>query len=249
MTQQVLKSKNKFKTDRHFILWPRLIRGTLIQRYKRFLADVKLDNGTIVTAHCANSGSMKACKEPGNPVYLSFHDDPKRKLKYTWEIIEMDTSPVGVNTGWPNRLVAQAIINDVIAELTGYSELHSEVKVGDHSRLDLLLTDGNNKKCYIEVKNCTLVEDGVASFPDAVTQRGRKHLVELQKLQKQGARCVMFYLVQRMDAEIFTPADTIDPEYGAELRKARENGIEILVYDVSIDQTKIGIRNRLPHKL
>ena len=219
--------------------WPELVTGTLIKRYNRFLADVKLLSGETVTAHCANSGTMKECSEPGRTVYLSYHDNPKRKLKYTWEMIEMPTSLVGVNTLVPNRLVRKSIEYDLIKELKGCDKIKSEVKTGEHSRLDLLLTKKNSAKCYIEVKNCTLVSDGTAYFPDAVTTRGLKHLVELQKLISKDIRCVMFYLVQRMDSRIFKPADHIDPAYGNELRRAVKNGIEILVYDVKIDLKKI----------
>jgi len=229
--------------------WPELIPGTLIKRYKRFLADVRLKDGGVVTAHCPNSGSMKACAEPGQPVYLSSHDNPKRKLKYTWEIIEMPTSLVGVNTLVPNRLVKASIEQGAIKELKGYDTVKSEINTGKGSRLDLVLTKENKTPCFVEIKNCTLVADGIASFPDAVTARGLKHLVELQRLARQGNRSVIFYLVQRMDAKIFTPADTIDPVYGKELRRAKKNRVDILVYDVIIDLKKIVIGNRLPFKL
>ena len=221
------------------ILWPDLIKGTLIKRYKRFLADVRLDNDEIVTCHCANSGSMLECCEPGREVYLSPQNSPKRRLKYTWEIIRMDTSFVGVNTNIPNRLVKKSIENNLIQELNNYDSVKSEVKVSDHSRLDLMLTGSHRRNCLVEIKNCTLVQDGLAAFPDAVTTRGLKHLVELQRLIKQGNRCVMFYLVQRMDAKSFSPADNIDPAYGDELRQAEKNGVEILVYDTIIDLKKI----------
>lgn len=229
------------------IEWPPLVSGTLIKRYKRFLADIKLQNGEIITAHCPNSGSMEACSQPGQPAYVSLHDNPKRKLKYTWEIIEMPTSLVGVNTLVPNRLVKKSIQDGVVGELQGYDHVKPEVKINEGSRLDLLLTRGNGDACYVEVKNCTLVSDGVACFPDAVTARGRKHLVELQKLQKKGARCVMFFLVQRMDADVFRTADHIDPAYGKELRRALKNGIEVLVYDVNIDFKRITLRKKVPY--
>jgi len=229
------------------INWPDLIAGRLIKRYKRFLADVKLENGKIVTAHCPNSGTMKACSKPGQPVFISYHDNPKRKLKYTWEIIEMPTSLVGVNTMIPNRLVKTSIENRMVPELNTYHTIKPEITVSDKSRLDLLLTNKNStEKCYVEIKNCTLVEDGIASFPDAVTKRGLKHLIELQKLVAQGNRCVMFYLIQRMDAKKFKPADTIDPAYGKELRKAVKNGVEVLVYDVIIDPEKIILNKKIP---
>jgi len=234
--------------DSACLKWPRLIRGTLLRRYKRFLADVKLGNGHVVTAHCPNSGSMLACCEPGRPVYLSHHKNPKRKLKYTWELIEMPLSLVGVNTIVPNRLTKAAIAAGNIPQLSGYDSIRSEVTYGENSRIDLLLENAG-ERCFVEVKNCTLVTDGVACFPDAVTSRGLKHLVELQAQVRQGHRAVMFYLVQRMDAGIFQPADHIDTEYGKELRRAIHSGVEILVYDVSMNLQGIRINRELPHKL
>lgn len=241
--------KDKSKTDNSACLkWPKLIQGTLLRRYKRFMADVKLRNGHVVTAHCPNSGSMLACSQPGRPVYLSRHNNPKRKFKYTWELIEMPTSLVGVNTIVPNRLAKAAIVAGKIPQLTGYDEVRSEVSYGENSRIDLLL-ENTGDKCFVEVKNCTLVTDGVVCFPDAVTTRGLKHLLELQAQVRQGHRAVMFYLVQRMDANLFRPADHIDPEYGKELREAIKNGVDILVYDVSINLEGIRINRKLPHKL
>ena len=234
--------------DEHTIKWPRLIQGTLIQRYQRFKADVKLRNGHIVTAHCPNSGSMLGCCEPGRPVYLSRHNHPKRKLKYTWEVIEMPTSLVGVNTWVPNLLVKESIIRKKLRALRGYKSIRAEVRYGQNSRIDLLL-ESAEKRCFVEVKNCTLVEDGVAYFPDAVTERGLKHLVELQKELRKGSRCVMFYLVQRMDTKRFSPADHIDPVYGQELRRALGNGVEILVYDVFLNLDGISINRRLPFEV
>lgn len=231
------------------LAWPELQRGTLVKRYKRFLADVVLEDGTPVTAHCPNSGTMKTCSQPGRPVYVSFHDNPKRKLKYTWELIHMPHSLVGVNTQVPNRLVKKAVEDGRIAELGGYERVRAEVKTGDGSRLDLVLEKENRPACFVEVKNCTLVEAGIGRFPDAVTARGLKHLVALQRLKRAGHRAVMFYLVQRMDALRFRPADDIDPAYGRELRKAYRNGVEILVYDVAIDLFCIGINDRLPFDL
>ena len=226
--------------------WPELIPGILVKRYKRFMVDVKLKNGALVTAHCPNSGSMKACCAPGRPVYLSYHNNPKRKLKYTWELIEMPTSLVGVNTLVPNRLVFEAARTGRIDSLIGFDTVTREVKVGNHSRIDLLLQEGKQKRCYVEVKNCTLIEDGVAYFPDAVTARGLKHLVELQKLVRTGNRCVMFYLIQRDDALVFQPADHIDPAYGKAVRQAVRNGVEILVYDVKIDLKRIRLNRKVP---
>ena len=228
--------------------WPKLIQGTLIRRYQRFKAEVRLRNNHVVTALCPNTGSMIACSEPGRPVYLSRQNAPHRKLKYTWEIIKMPTSLVGVNTGVPNKLVKESILAGKIPELTGYDRVRSEVPYGRNSRIDLLL-EKDRQQCFVEIKNCTLVENGVACFPDAVTTRGQKHLKELQQQVRQGHRSVMFYLVQRMDAGLFRPADHIDSEYGRGLRKAVKAGVEVLVYDVRIDFTHIGINKPVPYEI
>lgn len=228
---------------------PPLVSGVLIRRYKRFLADVQLDDGRTVTAHCPNSGKMTACCEPGRRVYLSRHDSPKRKLKFTWELIQMEDSLVGVNTLTPNRLTAMSVESGAAPELSGYQKVKREVKVGENSRIDLLLTGGRSRDCFVEVKNCTLVEAGIARFPDAVTTRGQKHLEELERLSAAGKRCVMFYLIQRMDAEVFKPADDIDPVYGEKLRRAFRNGVEILVYDVRLDLESIRLRRPIPFLL
>ena len=239
-------AENKIKGE---IVWPKLISGTLIKRYNRFLADVKLRNHQNVTAHCPNSGSMKGCSEPGRTVYLSRHNNPKRKLKYTWELIEMPTSLVGVNTMVPNRLVYNSIRSSKVKELLGYERVVREVTTGKGSRLDLRLEKNGTEPCYVEVKNCTLVENGVAYFPDAVTSRGLKHLRELRKLHRQGCRCAMFFLIQRMDAKRFEPADHIDPDYGKGLRKAAKDGVEIIVYDTNIDLKGIRLNRKIPYSL
>lgn len=229
--------------------WPPLIRGTLKRRYQRFLADVVLEDGRTVTAHCPNTGSMAGCSEPGQPVYISRHEAPRRKLKYTWQLIHMPGSLVGINTLVPNRLVAAAVRSGVVPELKAAVDVRPEVRVGRNSRIDLLLTDGDGGCCYVEIKNCTLVENGRAMFPDAVTTRGRKHLQEMQVLAAAGHRCVMFYFVQRMDADCFYPADSIDPAYGAALRQAVAGGVEVLAYDTAIDLAGIRLRRRLPCEL
>lgn len=231
------------------IAWPPLVRGTLIKRYKRFLADVTLDDGRRIVAHCPNSGSMAACSEPGSPVYLSEHDHPKRKLKYTWELIQMPTSLVGVNTLVPNRLVARAAARGSVPALAGYDAVTTEVTVGAHTRLDLKLSGANRPDCFVEVKNCTLVEDGVARFPDARTVRGQKHLEALARIKDKGDRALMFFVVQRSDARCFEPAETIDPEYSRCLRQVAAESVEIVVYDVHIDLKGIALNRMLPYHL
>jgi sugar fermentation stimulation protein A len=238
--------KGKARTKMAEIFWPQLIRGTLIRRYKRFLADVKLEDGSTVTAHCPNSGAMTTCCLEGSPVFISMSDNPKRKLPYTWELIDMGSSLVGVNTNIPNRLVKAAVTAGDIPELAGYGRVDSEVPVPPHTRLDLMLSDRKKGRCYVEIKNCTLVVDGHARFPDAVTTRGLKHLEELTSLHRQGHRCVMFYLIQRMDADRFSPADSVDPDYGRGLRQAVLEGIEIIVYDADITHASIKIGKKVP---
>jgi sugar fermentation stimulation protein A len=231
--------------NRHDIMWPQLISGTLIKRYKRFLADVRLKNGHTVITHCPNTGSMLECSEPGRDVYLSRHNNANRKLKYTWEMIKMPASLVGVNTIIPNKLIKNAILKGKITHLNNYKEIRTEVKYGENSRIDILL-ENEKKKCFIEVKNCTLVKDKVAYFPDAISSRGLKHLIELQKQVEYGDRSIMLFLIQRMDAELFRPADHIDKSYSRELRKAVRNGVEILVYDVIIDCRGVTLNRSLP---
>jgi sugar fermentation stimulation protein A len=241
--------QSKYSDTFEILSWPTLIPGILIKRYKRFLADVKLNSGQIVTAHCPNTGSMKACCESGRPVYLSYHDNPKRKLKYTWELIEMSTSLVGVNTLIPNRLVFESVKAGVVPELSGYETVKREVKISDRSRIDLALITKDQNRCYVEIKNCTLVDNRVALFPDAVTSRGLKHINELQAMADSGCRCVMFYFIQRMDADVFRPADHIDPKYAKGLRRAVKGGLEILVYDVAIDMNGIRLNRKIPYEL
>ncbi len=230
------------------VSWPPLVSGTLIRRYHRFLADVAIDDGKTVTAHCPNSGSMKGCSAPGRPVYLSIHDALKRKLKYTWELIRMPDSLVGVNTLLPNRLVYRAVKSGALDAFKGYDRIIPEVRVSA-SRIDLLLESKSGQKCFVEVKNCTWVQNGVAAFPDAVTQRGRKHLNTLRDLVQKGHRGVCFFLIQRMDASSFTPADWIDPAYGETLRTVHDAGVEILAYDVTLNLRRIALNAPLPCRL
>jgi sugar fermentation stimulation protein A len=203
-----------------------LTQGTLIKRYKRFLADITLEDGSVVTAHCANTGSMKGCSDPGSRVYLSKSDNPKRKLAYSLELIQTGETWIGVNTALPNAVVAAAIRRGFIPNLTDYSGLRREVKYGEKSRIDILLEDPSKASCYVEVKNVTLAEGNRALFPDAVTARGKRHLEDMSAEVKKGSRAAMVYLVQRDDCETFSPADAIDPEYGKALRKASKVGVE-----------------------
>lgn len=225
---------------------PRLIKGKLVKRYKRFLADIELSTGEKVTAHCPNSGSMKGCAVTGSQVWLSESDNPKRKYKYTWELIKVPETMIGINTLLPNKLVKLSIENDLIEELSGYDNVKSEVKTSAHTRLDLVLEKSDQTKCYVEIKNCTLVEDGVAMFPDAVTTRGQKHLDELEQLVSKGHRGVIFYLIQRTDASLFKPAEMIDKIYADKLRKAVKNGVEIITRDTVINTEEIRIGNSIP---
>lgn len=221
-----------------------LIKGTLIKRYTRFLADVALAD-EIVTAHCPNSGSMAGVRAPGSKVALSCSNNPRRKLKYTLELVHADGIWVGVNTNHPNKLVQEGIEQNVIPELDGYAAIRREVRYGQNSRIDLLLESGR-RKCYVEVKNVTLNRNGTALFPDAVTQRGKKHLRELMNVVREGHRAVLFFVVQREDCTRLAPADEIDPEYGILLRQAKICGVEILAYVANVTQKEIKLSHPIP---
>ncbi|HAF29784.1 MAG TPA: DNA/RNA nuclease SfsA [Bacteroidales bacterium] len=224
-----------------------LIHGRLIKRYKRFLADVKLDNGEIITAHCTNSGSMKSCLEDNAEVYLTPIDDPNRKTKFTWEMIKINGDWVGINTGNPNKLAFEAIKNGDIEKLKGYTEVQREVKFGD-SRFDVMAKN-DKETCFIEVKNVTYKEGDYALFPDAVTTRGKKHLETLIKVKEQGMRAVMLYIIQRMDVSVFAPAKEIDPEYSKSLKKAFEKGVEIIPMQAKVTPEKIELVKELPFEI
>lgn len=226
-----------------------LIHGTLIRRYKRFLADVTLDTGETVIAHCPNSGSMLSVDIPGSEVWLSPASNPGRKLHYTWEIIRIDGNLVGINTQRPNALVAEAITEEVVPELTGYETTRREVKYGQNSRIDILLEGTDRPQCLVEIKNVTLKREsgphGAVEFPDAVTQRGAKHLVELSNAVRQGSRAVMLFLVQRGDGTVFTIADDIDPKYSETLRDAMTAGVEVLCYQCHVSEDAINVTHPL----
>jgi sugar fermentation stimulation protein A len=226
-----------------------LISGTLIQRYKRFLADVRLDSGEVITAHTANSGSMMGLTSPGNQVFLSYDNKPSRKLPYSWEIVKTGDTLVGINTSLPNKLVEEGIPLGVIKELRGYGEIRREVAYGKNSRVDLLLSNVGKGKCFVEVKNVTLVENGKALFPDAVSERGQKHLMELAEMVKQGHRAVLFYVLQRNDSKVVAPADRIDEEYGKILRKVAKQGVEVLAYQARVTPEEITLVERVEVEL
>lgn len=230
-----------------------LIPGKLVKRYKRFLTDVELQDGSIVVAHCANSGSMLSVNEPGANVWLSPANDPKRKLKFTWELIQIDKAMVGINTQHPNRIVYEAIEAGQISELTGYDNQKREVKYGKNSRIDVLLSSEDKPDCYVEVKNTTMRRDltggAPAEFPDSVTARGAKHLDELGDMVEQGHRAVMFYLVQRDDANSFTVAGDIDPTYAERLENAMKRGVEVVAYGCSVNPEQIEITGPVEIKL
>ncbi|MAZ02139.1 MAG: DNA/RNA nuclease SfsA [Sneathiella sp.] len=224
-----------------------LIRGRLMKRYKRFLADVELESGEIITAHVANPGSMMGLKDAGMTVWLSPANNPKRKLQYSWELVAADDALVGINTAHPNGIVAEAIENGEVAALAGYDTLTREVKYGANSRIDMLLSGGGKPDCYVEVKNVTLMRGGaIAEFPDSVTARGTKHLQELQNMVAEGNRAVMFYLVQRTDCTAFRLAADIDPAYATAFHLAEDAGVEILCYDCHITTSEIRLGSPIP---
>lgn len=227
------------------LAWGPLMEGVLLRRYKRFLADVRLPDGTVVTAHTANTGAMLGCSEPGRPVWLSRHDSPTRKLPYTLEMIAMPTALVGVNTGVPNKLVRAAVMAGAVPELPVPDASRAEVTRGA-SRLDLVLSRHGASDTVVEIKNCSLVEDGTAYFPDAGTARGARHLEELAAIAGNGERAVIFILVQRADAARFSPADHIDPHWGRTLRRVLDAGVEILAYRAALDMEGIRVDVRLP---
>lgn len=228
--------------------FPTLLEGRLIKRYKRFLADIELKTGEVITAHCPNTGSMKRCQQDGARVWVSKSNNPKRKLAYTWELVEVDQKYLAcINTGLPNKVVGEAIEHGVISELSGYANRRAEVKYGQGSRIDWLLENDEGQRCYVEVKNVTLLEeDGEGYFPDAVTERGRKHLSELADMTEQGHRAVLLFCVSHTGISSVRPAEHIDPKYAQALREAMDRGIEVLAYRTNITQHNIELSHLLP---
>lgn len=225
----------------------KLVHGTLIKRYKRFLADVSLDDGSEIVAHCTNSGSMKSCIEVGAEVYLTPVNDPKRKTKFTWEMIKMNGDWVGINTGNPNKLAFEAISAGTIPGLKGYTTVKREVKFGD-SRFDVF-AENETEKCFVEVKNVTMKEGKYARFPDAVTIRGQKHLKTLMEVKSSGMRAVMLYIIQRSDVEVFAPANEIDPDYAKALKLALNFGVEVIVMQAKVTPEEIKLVRKIPAEI
>jgi len=227
---------------------PLLVQGTLIKRYKRFLADVRMDSGEIMTVHCPNTGSMLSCSAPDSRVCLSRADNPQRKYPYTLEMVKDHSTWVGVNTARTNKLVVEALEKGQITEFPDIDTIRTEVRTSDHTRLDLQVNQGDSAT-LIEVKNCSLAIDGCAMFPDAVTTRGAKHLHELIRLTVEGRGACIFFLVQRMDADRFAPATHIDAIYGAALRQAAAAGVMVLVYQAEVCPQGIDVVRPLPFSL
>ena len=225
----------------------RLIQGTLIKRYKRFFVDIKYNN-KIITSHCPNSGSMLGLLDRGNKVWFSQSDNPKRKLKYTLEIIEVDKKMVGINTQLSNKIVQEALYQKKIKNLIKFNNIKTEVKFSDKTRFDFLISN-NKEKCFLEVKNVTLTRiKKIAEFPDAVTSRGTKHLNELIAAKKKGFESYILYLIQREGCESFKIAKDIDEEYKFAFDKAVKNGVKILCYNCMLSNEEIKLNNRINYE-
>lgn len=225
-----------------------LVSARLIRRYKRFLADIRLEDGREVTAHCANPGSMMGLKEPGIRIWVEPNDDPKKKLKYGWRLVDHENGHfTGVDTSLPNRALRAAIMAGEVPELAAYKTVKPEQKYGQNSRIDFLLQQPGLPDAYVEVKSVTLSrEPDLAEFPDSVTARGTKHVGELAEMARQGYRAIVFYLVQRTDCSRVCIAADIDPAYAAAFARARAAGVECIAYDTRISPEGITLRQPLP---
>ena len=229
-----------------------LEQGRLIKRYKRFLSDIELDSGELITAHCPNTGSMKRCQQENARVWVSDSKNEKRKYRHTWELVEIDQKYMAcINTGLPNKLVKEAIDNGVIEELQGYKVHKAEVKYGEKSRIDWLLsnapTEVNSELCYVEVKNVTLLEeDGMGYFPDSITERGRKHLYELAAMVDQGHRAVLCFCVSHTGIEQVSPARHIDSKYNEALKDVIAKGVEVIAYRAEVTTQSIELSRKIP---
>lgn len=227
-----------------------LVEARLVRRYKRFLADVILSDGSEITVHCPNTGSMRRCQQDNARVWISKSDNPKRKYAHTWELVEVDQIHLAcINTGLPNKIVKEAIDSGVVLELQGYQFHKAEVKYGEKSRIDWLLSSSDDMKenlCFVEVKNVTLLEEGVEGyFPDAVTERGRRHLYELASMVKQGHRAVLFFCVSHTGIERVQPASYIDPKYAETLKEVVDLGVEVIAYKTLITEKEIKLGQKV----
>jgi sugar fermentation stimulation protein A len=222
------------------------LEGRLVRRYQRFFAEVELDGGERLVAHCPNTGSLLGCLAPGSRVWLRDSGNPERKLRFTWQAVRIGRTWVNVDTSLPNRVVAEAVATGAVAELGGYARVRREVPYGRASRIDLLLEDDARGPCHVEVKSTTLAEDGAALFPDAATERGTKHLGELARLARRGRRAVQFFFVSRADVKVFRPADAIDPRYCRALRRAVGAGVEVLAYTTRVEARRLELLRPLP---
>jgi len=225
-----------------------LVRGTLVRRYKRFLADVMLDDGREATAHCANPGAMLGLCDPGTTVWVEPNDDPRRSLRHAWRLVELEAGHmVGIDASLPNRVVAEALAEARVPALAGYATVRPEVRYGTRSRIDFLLTGPGLPDAYVEVKNVHLRrEAGLAEFPDSVTARGTRHLAELAAMASAGRRAVMLYLVQRTDCDRFRLAADLDPVYAAAFVAARAAGVEAIAHRCRIDREGVVLAESLP---
>jgi len=223
-----------------------LIKATFVKRYKRFFSDHILENGQLITAHCPNTGAMTGVAKEGITSWLSQSDDPKRKLKWTWELTQESNTIVGVNTHNPNKIIQEAINNQEIKELLNYKTLKREVKYGVNSKIDIFLQDEDKEDCYVEIKNVHLSrKKGIAEFPDGITSRGTKHLKELANVAKDGDRAVMLYLIQRNDCNYFKIAEDIDIEYGKAFIDALNAGVEVICIDTILNTSEINIGKKI----
>lgn len=235
-----------------FMKLPALTNGIILDRYKRFFADIELEDGTLVTAHCPNTGSMRGCWEPGARVQISHSDNPRRKLAWTLERVDMGQGWLGVNTHRTNPVVVEGILHGRIQGLSGYKTLQTEVTCdheGERSRLDIFLSEGPGADAYVEVKNVTLLDGNAVSFPDAVTSRGLKHLKTLHWLLKQGYRAVMLFAVNRPGGDHFEPADETDPAYGQALREVAAAGVELIAVRIKHTRDGMEIGEEIPIRL
>ncbi|MDE0815013.1 MAG: DNA/RNA nuclease SfsA [Alphaproteobacteria bacterium] len=228
-----------------------LVTGILVRRYKRFLADIELDSGEIVVAHCANPGAMTGLNTPGFKVWLAPNRNPKAKLDWRWELVQVNGYLIGINTAHPNAIVAEAINAGKIDDLKGYESLRREVKYGQNSRIDILLESPGRPPCYVEIKNVHLrrpegKHPTAAEFPDSVTKRGTKHLNEMANMVGNGARAVMFYLVQRSDCDHFRLAADIDRVYAETFSVAKARGVEAICYVCDLTETGINVNHTIP---